>query len=251
MRLRFGVPCAMPLDQWRCNCSAHAGPRHSAFVERVNEPNDVDIAGTFAAEPLHGLYCKRRWMRVMKRHDYIRDALCRALDRITGVRTTREPRVENPQGGGDQRRGDIRVHKDGTTWVVDIGVVCPGTAQYVGKGAATVPGKAASVYEDVKVAKYIDQSNFVPFIVETGGRVGVAGRRFLDTLVGGLVSDEGAAPDNCRQRRRDSHGEVGRRQAGPGAQAGGPASRRVGSGQATGLHAGANRGRDQRAGPRG
>ena len=197
MRLRFGVPCAMPLDQWRCNCSAHAGPRHSAFVERVNEPNDVDIAGTFAAEPLHGLYCKRRWMRVMKRHDYIRDALCRALDRITGVRTTREPRVENPQGGGDQRRGDIRVHKDGTTWVVDIGVVCPGTAQYVGKGAATVPGKAASVYEDVKVAKYIDQSNFVPFIVETGGRVGVAGRRFLDTLVGGLVSDEGAAPDNA------------------------------------------------------
>ena len=26
LRLRFGVPCVMPLDQWRCNCSAHAGP---------------------------------------------------------------------------------------------------------------------------------------------------------------------------------------------------------------------------------
>ena len=53
LRLRFGVPCVMPLDQWRCNCSAHAGPRHSAFVERVVEPNDGDqTAGTFAAEPL-------------------------------------------------------------------------------------------------------------------------------------------------------------------------------------------------------
>jgi hypothetical protein len=27
LRVRFGVPCVMPLDQWRCNCSAHAGPR--------------------------------------------------------------------------------------------------------------------------------------------------------------------------------------------------------------------------------
>ena len=195
LRLRFGVPCVMPLDQWRCNCSAHAGPRHSAFVERVVEPNDGDqTAGTFAAEPLHGLYCRRRWMRVMKRHDYIRDALCQALGRIPGVQATREPRVENPQDGGDQRRGDIRVHKDGTTWVIDVGVVCPGTARYVGKGAATVPGAAAAVYEGAKMDKYRDQPNFVPFIVETGGRVGVAGRRFLDTLIGRLASGEAAEP---------------------------------------------------------
>jgi hypothetical protein len=45
--------------------------------------------------------------------------------------------------------------------------------------------------------KYIDQPNFVPFIVETGGRVGVAGRWFLDTLIGRLASD-GA----CAGRRR-------------------------------------------------
>ena len=130
----------------------------------------------------------------MKRHDYIRDALCQALERIPGVRATREPRVENPQGGGDQRRGDIRVHKDGTTWVVDVGVVCPGTARYVGEGAATVPGTAAAVYEGAKFDKYSDQPNFVPFIVETGGRVGGAGRRFLDTLVGRLAGEEAAEP---------------------------------------------------------
>ncbi len=68
------------------------------------EPNGRDqTTGTFAAEPLHGLYCTRRWMQVMKRHDYIRDALCQALERIPGIQTdTREPRVENPQDGGDQ-----------------------------------------------------------------------------------------------------------------------------------------------------
>ena len=90
----------------------------------------------------------------------------------------REPRVENPQDAGDQRRGDIRVHKDGPTWLVDVGVVCPGTTRYVGEGAATVPGTAAAVYEGVKMDKYSDQPNFVPFIVETGGRVDVAGRRW-------------------------------------------------------------------------
>ena len=43
------------------------------------------------------------------------------------------------------------MHKDGTVWVVDVGVVCPGTARYVGEGAATVPGTAAAVYEGVKM----------------------------------------------------------------------------------------------------
>ncbi len=59
--------------------------------------------------------------------------------------------------------------------------------------AATVPGTAAVMYEGVKMNKYSDQPNFVPFIVETGGRVGVAGRRFLDTLIGRLASEEAAA----------------------------------------------------------
>ena len=52
-------------------------------------------------------------------------------------------------------------------------------------------------YTWTKMDKYIDQPNFVPFIVETGGRVGVAGRWFLDTLIGRLASD-GA----CAGRRR-------------------------------------------------
>jgi hypothetical protein len=57
---------------------------------------------------------------VMNRHDNMRDALCRELRRFPQVQATIEPRVENPQGAADQRRGDIKVHKDGTTLVLDV-----------------------------------------------------------------------------------------------------------------------------------
>ncbi len=37
-------------------------------------------------------------------------------------------------------------------------------------------------YAAVKVAKYADQDNFIPFILETGGRVNKAARDWLDDL---------------------------------------------------------------------
>ncbi len=147
-----------------------------------------------------------------------------------GVQTAREPRVENPHDGRDQRRRDIRVHKHGTTWVVDVGVVCPGTTRYVGEGAVTVPGTAAAaVYEGVKMDKYSDQPNFVPFIVETGARVGVARRRFLDTLIGRLASEEAAEPAQDGAVGVPRHGRTQ-----PSWPTCGPAGRRVVSGQAAG-----------------
>jgi hypothetical protein len=194
LRLRMGVPCAMPLAQWRCNCSAHAGPRHGEFAERAAEANGPDLAaGSFAEEPLHGLFCRRRWRRVMYRHDNMRDALCRELRRFPQVQATIEPRMENPQGAADQRRGDIKVHKDGTTWVLDVGVVCPGTRRHTNAGADTTPGVAAEEYSATKSARYADQHNFVPFIVETGGRVNYAGIQFLDVL-SGVAGLANAAP---------------------------------------------------------
>jgi hypothetical protein len=147
----MGVPCATPLAQWRCNCSAHAGPRHGEFAERAAEANGLDLAaGSFAEEPLYGLFCRRRWRRVMFRHDNMRDALCRELRRFPQVKATIEPRAENPQGAADQRRGDIKVHKDGTTWVLDVGVVCPGTRRHTSAGADTTPGVAAEEYAAVR-----------------------------------------------------------------------------------------------------
>ncbi len=48
-----------------------------------------------------------------------------------------------PQHGADQRRGDIKVSKYGNTWVLDVGVVCPGTQRCVAQGGDTTPVLAA------------------------------------------------------------------------------------------------------------
>ena len=95
-------------------------------MERVAEANleDDHQAASFATDPCHGLLCRRRWKRVTKRHDSIRDRLATVLGRVNG---TVEPRVLQPQDGADQRRGDIKVSKHGNTWILDVGVVCPGT----------------------------------------------------------------------------------------------------------------------------
>jgi hypothetical protein len=58
-----------------------------------------------------------------------------------------------------------------------------------GPDPCQTPGCAAALYSDIKVAKYRDQSNFVPFIVETGGRINASGLKFFDTVSGALESD--------------------------------------------------------------
>ncbi len=117
-----------------------------------------------------------------KRHDSIRDRLATVLGRVNGTSATVEPRVLKPQDGADQRRGDIKVGKHGNMWILDVGVVCPGTQRYCDQGSGTTPGLAAGAYAAIKAAKYADQDNFIPLTVETGGRVNKAARDWLDTL---------------------------------------------------------------------
>ncbi len=59
--------------------------------------------------------------------------------------------------------------KSGTSWILDVGIICPGSQRLVSKGAHTIPGKAAALYDGKKTKTYFDQANIVPFIVETGG----------------------------------------------------------------------------------
>jgi hypothetical protein len=79
--------------------------------------------------------------------------------------------VTTRRAPGDQRRGDIKVIKSRTSWILDVGIICPGSQRLVGKGTDTIPGKAAALDEDKKTKTYSDQANFVSFIVETGGRI--------------------------------------------------------------------------------
>ena len=130
--------------------------------------------------------------------------------------------MTTPLGPGDDQRlsADIKVHLDGTTCLVDVGVgLCPGTPRLL---TAQTPGRAA--------AKYGDQSNFVPFIVETGGRINAAGLDFFDTVSG-----------RAGERRR----------TGPGGQARGAVRGRQCVDQTAGLHVGADRRGDPCARPRG
>jgi hypothetical protein len=46
-------------------------------------------------------------------------------------------------------------HQGGTTWIVDIGVVCPDVDQ----GSQTTPGRAAEAYAAIKAAKYPTSSH--------------------------------------------------------------------------------------------
>jgi hypothetical protein len=43
----------------------------------------------------------------------------------------------------------------------------PGTQRYVDQGSGATPGLAVETYAAVKAAKYADQDNFIPFILET------------------------------------------------------------------------------------
>ncbi len=62
-----------------------------------------------------------------------------------------------PQDGADPRHGDIKVSKHGNMWILDVGVVCPGTQRYVDQGSGTTPGLVAEAYAAVKAEKYADQ----------------------------------------------------------------------------------------------
>ncbi len=64
------------------------------------------------------------------------------------------------------------------------------------------PGLAAEAYAAVKVAKYADQDNFIPFILETGGRVNKAARDWLDALTAPYPGEQVPSQDDIRGTRR-------------------------------------------------
>jgi hypothetical protein len=68
---------------------------------------------------------------MMDRHDNVRDALRAALAKMpVWVQASTEPAGAEGGEPAEQRRGEIKVHKDGTTRVVDV-------------VRSSVPGRAA------------------------------------------------------------------------------------------------------------
>jgi hypothetical protein len=195
LRMRFGVPRVFPIDKWQCDCKPRnkgngAVDREFARVMECHA-GEVMHGVQLGDEPFHALCCRWRQGTLIHRHDAIAKALMGALRRISGVRVTgAEPNAQDPKR--PNARADIRVTVDGTTMLLDVGVVCPATSNYVGnKHTATVPGAAAAAGEEVKRKRHEGTRTKVhPFIVETGGRLGEEARQFVDGLGGRSEGDK-------------------------------------------------------------
>ena len=149
-----------------CNCSGHVG-----------------------REGLRG--------RATKKTRWSRRSLCTALSADaggggsptgTGLGTQctvcrAEPGTGRP--GLPRNEGDVAAapggpaaggHQGGSSWLLDVGIICPGSQRLVDRGADVIPRLVAREYAKKKVARYGDQdNNFVAFIVETGGRASQPG----------------------------------------------------------------------------
>ena len=181
LRLRLGAPTVYPLKQWTCDCQpGQQPPNRREFEGHPQEHTGVK----FVEHPHHALYCPKRHHRTCKRHDNIQARLQALLNRIPGVDATPEPAV-----GNGQNRADIKVTKNGTAWLLDIGITCPATASNVNiNHSDIIPGVAAKQYHALKLRKYsklgLDPNTIVPFIIETGGRLHDVARDFVDDIVG-------------------------------------------------------------------
>ncbi len=104
---------------------------HSSGPARVTAGTHPTFV-SFATEPLHGLFCKRRWRRVCYRHNWVRNTLAASaasLNRMPGIQAVQEPMVMTRRAPGDQQRGDVKVVKSGTSWILDVGIICPAPRQ--------------------------------------------------------------------------------------------------------------------------
>ncbi len=86
--VRTGSRSSSLAFDWACCASCHQLTGANA------RPRPIKTAtNSFATDPCHSLHCKRRWKRVMRRHDSIRDSLTRTLELglVKDVRQTRRP----------------------------------------------------------------------------------------------------------------------------------------------------------------
>ena len=144
-----------------------------------------------AASPDHAMVCKNVAKMTQLRHDIVASAVRRVVCRASCA-SSMEPsyrHLQRQQGGNaGQRRGDILVVlPSGKINIVDVVVTHPSQVKYVNQ-ACTRVGHAAARAEVDKVDKFREigedagQYDFVPFAVESYGRLGASAQSFLKDL---------------------------------------------------------------------
>jgi hypothetical protein len=135
------------------------------------------------------MVCKSVAKMTQMRHDIVASAVRRVVCRA-GCASSMEPSYRHLRNRGvaGQRRGDILVVlPSGQISIVDVVVTHPLQQAHVNQ-ACTRPGHAAAQAERSKVTEFrrigedASQYDFVPFAVESYGRLGASAQSFLKQL---------------------------------------------------------------------
>jgi hypothetical protein len=151
-----------------------------------------------ASAPDHAMVCKSVAKMTQMRHDIVASAVRRVVCRASCA-SSLEPSYRHLRNRGEagQRRGDILVVlPSGKISIVDVVVTHPSQQAHVSQ-ACTRAGHAAAQAERAKVAEFrrigedAGQYDFVPFAVESYGRLGASAQSFLKQL-GDVAASRGS-----------------------------------------------------------
>ena len=131
-----------------------------------------------ADEPLHGILAdsvpaKSGAARCLE-HDAVAKVLTTRLRSLPGVTVVEEPPAPTEALPG--ARADLKVEVKARKWLIDVAIVCPATKAVVAR-----PGVSAKAGEAVKRKKY--KGAVQGFVVEAGGRLGLAAKKFIHEVV--------------------------------------------------------------------
>jgi hypothetical protein len=145
------VPCKTNGSATSCACASGC---HASRLSRTGSATAADTAGpgtvtgwrgpAKATAGTHPAFLRDRaparplFQEAVEEggHNWVRNALAASLNRMPGVQAVFEPMVTTRRAPGDQRRGDIKVMKSGTIWILDVGIICPGSQRLVSTGSS-------------------------------------------------------------------------------------------------------------------
>ena len=192
LRCRLAIPTSETIPTATCKCTAGRKESPEDLEEGVSDGLSALDPIELTDQPLHGLLCRKQGCagRVKRRHDAILNELYNRLHGIGGIVVHKTPRV-NPTS---EHQADLSVSSGAHKWFVDIQVTCPATSFQVSRDAHlyhSVAAERSSHRKKQKYAKLLGQEyrkgtqvpGFVPFVVETGGRILAESRAWLDALL--------------------------------------------------------------------